>query len=124
MNAPPYQHSLPDRSGSCPHCRDEQIAKPVLGPSGRISQLELESYRELARHIRSLQARFSQAREDLIRRIQEGVSVEPGWRQVELRISECRRLTANSLLPILGEERLEHLKRQVKPSVSIVLTVH
>ena len=84
-----------------------------------ISQEMLEEYLRLGEAKR----RHEALREELIARVQADAWIEPGPLSVSLRLESSRRLTASSLIPVLGKDEVERLKAQIEPTVCRYLDV-
>jgi hypothetical protein len=114
---------MPNRSTAYPFADAGQIATPRLHPGDRITQAELQELRERADEMRLSRARLDECRARVIKKLQQNVPVEHGARRVKLVMREARYLTAKTLLPLLGKQEIERLKRHVQPTLSISLKI-
>src|SRR5262245_3164487 len=80
-----------------------------------ITQAELNRYQELKASLEQAQKQLDGLRRGLLARLEAGAHVEPGPLQATCRVVNQRRLTAASLVPLLGKARVEELKNQVLP---------
>jgi len=78
-----------------------------------ISQQSLRQYSELKR----LAEQKDALRKHILELLQTGAHVEPGLLQAEIRSYEQRLLNAKSLLPLLGQQGLEDIRKRVEPTV-------
>src|SRR5437764_1247622 len=85
-----------------------------------ITQGVLEQFAEYKR----IAKQHDDLRQHLRQLLERGAEVEPGRLSLGLRVSEQRRLTQAALLPLLGPDVVEDLKRRVTPTVyrQLILT--
>jgi hypothetical protein len=70
-----------------------------------------------------LEEEIKERRLSIIRRLEEGASILPGFFDAEIRAYQQRRLTADTLEEALGPEEVERLKCMVAPTRRIQLRV-
>src|SRR5262249_26734417 len=88
-----------------------------------ITQEELRHYAELKAEAERAQKQLDGLRQGLLARLEAGAQAEAGEFQVMYRPVTQRRLTAESLLPVLGKARVEELKALVSPTTQRQLIV-
>ena len=86
---------------------------------GVISQDLLEEYLRLGEAKR----RHERVREELIALLNADAVIEFGPLSVSLHLESSRRLTASSLIPVLGKDEVDRLKAQIEPTVCRYLDV-
>lgn len=88
-------------------------------PAPRITQAELEHYRELA----ALEQEKKALRKNFLDRLAAGATVETGHLVLSVRTLEMRRITQTSLRGILPQEAIDWIKTQIEPTTCMFLTV-
>jgi len=122
MTSSSFENLVPNRSTTYPFSQADHLAKQSY-PSDSVTQAELQELCELADQVRLRRARLDECRARVIKKLQKNVPVEHGARRVKLVMREARYLTAKTLLPLLGKEEIERLKRDVQPMISISLKI-
>jgi hypothetical protein len=93
-----------------------RIARRGIAQTQGISQAELAEYHTLRTQRDQLDADLKVRRDDLVKRIKDGASTEPGDFRAEVRSYLQQKLTAKSLEQVLGSAEVEALKSRVAPT--------
>jgi hypothetical protein len=88
-----------------------------------VTQDELREYHDLRRQKDRLEEEIEERRLSIIRRLEDGASILPGFFDAEISAYLQRRLTADTLEEVLGPEEVERLKGMVAPTRRIQLRV-
>lgn len=88
-----------------------------------IPQEQLERYRTLSAQARDLSWTVEQLRKKLLNQHDAGVPVEAGPLDLSVVETEQRRITNDDLVRVLGLDKVEEVRTQVRPTISRSLKI-
>ncbi len=90
--------------------------RPISSRPDVVTQDELGEYHGLKRQKDRLDEEIKARRASIIRRLEDGASIVPGFFDAEVRSYPQRKLTAEKLEEVLGYDEVEKLKCMVTPT--------
>lgn len=90
----------------------------VPGRPPCITQGELAEFQKLQQLERELRERVTQLRATIIKKLEGGARVEPGSLTAFLDVQKNRQFSYGKLIPLLGQQVVDELKRQIEPTIS------
>lgn len=92
-------------------------------PTHPITQRDLAEFAQCKRELDEANKRYEKKRGQLLDATNAGATVEDGAFHLDIKTTESQRMSEKSLLPVLGHEKIQELKRLIKPTLTVVVRV-